>query len=679
MTCAPAALCASPRSATDETATSFDDVIVTAPRLKSADSGQAVTRVDVAAGAPMARLDQLLGAVPGVGLYRRADSLSAHPTTQGLTMRGIGANAAGRVLVTLDGVPLNDPFGGWVYWSAIDPRALGEVTVMKGGSPGAYGAEALAGSLDLRSRPITESAVRAAGSYGNFGSVSASASADVALDDGFFALAGGHFRTDGFYIVPADQRGSADVKAASDMNRVSFRGGMTLSDGSQLEGTVRWFRENRTNGLVLSVNHTDAVDASVRLLHEEEDGAPGYELVAYWRSRSFQNSFAAVDDARNDERLVLDQYHMPAHGAGFLARLKKGALEVGIDARKLSGETNEHFRNLGAGFTRNRHAGGDQWTVGGYMEAKADYDRGSLSATLRLDRWRSYNGVRLETDLASSAVTRSDDVPARAGWQASGRVGADYELSDDLDLRAAAYKSWRLPTINEYYRPFRVGNDITEANPNLVPEKLYGVEAGLDYQPLYNFRLGLTYYRNWLKDGVGNVTVGYGPGFFPLGGYVPAGGVLRQRSNIDESVTDGVEAEADVRLDSGWSFLGRYLYARARITRFAAMPELVGNQPVQTPRHSGSLTVRYDDGHRWQVAAEGRYLGAVYDDDQNTRRIGSVFTLAAFGTLRITESLSLTASAENLLDTRVVSALSATGLETVAMPRSVRVGLRAEL
>ena len=45
-------------------------------------------------------------------------------------------------------------------------------------------------------------------------------------------------------------------------------------------------------------------------------------------------------------------------------------------------------------------------------------------------------------------------------------------------LRTAAYRAFRLPTLNEYYRPFRVGSTVTEANPALKLETLDGAEIG---------------------------------------------------------------------------------------------------------------------------------------------------------------------------------------------------------
>src|SRR5215469_5635996 len=67
-------------------------------------------------------VDDVLRQVPGFSTYRRSSSLFANPTSQGVSLRGVGASATSRSTVLLDGVPLNDPFGGWVYWARV-PRA----------------------------------------------------------------------------------------------------------------------------------------------------------------------------------------------------------------------------------------------------------------------------------------------------------------------------------------------------------------------------------------------------------------------------------------------------------------------------------------------------------------------------------------------------------------------------
>ena len=644
---------------------------VAAARLGDSNSGQS-SLAFAADETPLERLDAQLKSVPGIGLFRRADSYTAHPTTQGLTMRGVGANAAGRVLVTLDGVPLNDPFGGWIYWSALAAENTPEINVLRGGGAGAFGAQALAGALDMRSRRAGIGGNAVSSWVGSRGSYNVSGRASFQSENTGFALTASRFETDGAFLFSEDQRGPVDVPAASEVTSVGGKLGQAIGD-NHLKASVRYFKEERINGLSLATNETEAVDVDLTLSGSTD--AADWEVIAYYRDRDFANAFVSARDARTVERPVLDQFDVPAWGAGVLARVQMGGFELGLDGRRMSGETNERFRNLGAGFTRQRRAGGDQWILGFYGEYGGEAGDTSYSATFRMDRWRTYGGQRLETNISDGSIVRDDDVPDRGDWIWSGRLGVEHSLTRAIDMRLAAYKSWRLPTLNEYYRPFRVVNDITEANANLVPEKLYGIEAGFDYHPLNSIRFSATAFRNWLSDGVGNVTIGFGPGFFPLGGFVPGGGVLRQRANIDQSITDGLELEGHIELLSGWSYSLRYLYARARVTKFDARPELVGKRPVQTPRHGLTFAVGYE-GDKLSFNSEMRYSSIQFDDDLNQRKLDGIVTVNAGASYKLRENVSLTANVENLFGAKVISALSATGLETLAQRRFARVGLQ---
>ena len=639
-------------------------------RLSYRSAGQSKIAL-IGGAANLPRVDKLLTSVPGIGLFRRADSYTAHPTTQGLTMRGVGANAAGRTLVTLDGVPLNDPFGGWIYWSALGPDAVSEIDVLRGGGAGAFGAQALAGALDMRSQRAGLGDNKISAWLGSRGSYNVSGRAAFQAGDTGLTLTASRFETDGAYLFSEDQRGPVDVPTASEVTSLGAKLDQQLGD-TRLKASARYFKEERVNGLSLATNQTEAIDVDLTLSGEAGDAA--WEVTGYYRDRDFANAFVSARDGRTVERPVLDQFDVPAWGAGMLARIQFDGLEFGIDGRRMSGETNERFRNLGGGFTRQRRAGGDQWILGLYGEYGAEAGDTAYSATFRMDRWRTYGGERLETNIADGSIVRDDDVANRGSWVWSGRLGLEHALTGAVTMRGAAYKSWRLPTLNEYYRPFRVVNDITEANANLVPEKLYGLELGFDYAPLNTARFSATLFRNWLSDGVGNVTIGFGPGFFPLGGFVPAGGVLRQRANIDRSVIDGFELEADIELQTGWRLTARYLYARARVTAFEARPELVGKRPVQTPRHGITLGTWYE-GEKFTFNSELRYSSAQFDDDLNQRKLDGIVTLNAGASYKLQDNVSLTANVENLFDAEVISAVSGTGLETLAQRRTARIGL----
>ena len=142
------------------------------------------------------RMEDVLRDVAGLASFRRSDSRSAHPTSQGLTLRGLGGNAASRMLVTLDGVPQADPVGGWIGFSALDPHAVDRIRVVRGGGSGLAGPGAVAGTIDIDSRAIdpggTLDALLMAGSRH---SLDAHLVAGTRWSDGFSSFSGSFARS----------------------------------------------------------------------------------------------------------------------------------------------------------------------------------------------------------------------------------------------------------------------------------------------------------------------------------------------------------------------------------------------------------------------------------------------------------------------------------------------------
>ena len=97
-------------------------------------------------------MDETLARVPGFGLLRRNTSLIAHPTTSGVSRRGLGPSGAGRSLVLWDSIPLNDLFGNWVYWNRLPTLLLDRIEVVRGGASLLYGSSALGRTIQLFSR-----------------------------------------------------------------------------------------------------------------------------------------------------------------------------------------------------------------------------------------------------------------------------------------------------------------------------------------------------------------------------------------------------------------------------------------------------------------------------------------------------------------------------------------------
>src|SRR5687767_5717098 len=104
---------------------------------------------EVLAATAAPTIDDALRQVAGFTLFRRSGSRVANPTAQGVTLRGVGASGASRALVLDDGVPLNDPFGGWVYWGRVPMSSLDRAEVLRGGASDLYGSSAMGGVIQF--------------------------------------------------------------------------------------------------------------------------------------------------------------------------------------------------------------------------------------------------------------------------------------------------------------------------------------------------------------------------------------------------------------------------------------------------------------------------------------------------------------------------------------------------
>jgi vitamin B12 transporter len=632
---------------------------------------------DRLAHAPSNRLEDVLRDVPGFQQFRRSDSRSANPTSQGVTLRALGGNASSRALLILDGVPQTDPFGGWIAWPAYDPRRLGRIRVTRGGGSGAAGPGALSGTIEMESLPDGgPDGIAADIAYGSRGGVEAFAGYRAALGAGFVNLSAAFARGDGFTPVVPEQSGTADRPAPYAQASVALRGVAPLGGSSELQANLSAFTDARERGTQFSAIETKGADASLRLIGR---GRLPWSLLAYVQVRAFSNEFAAVNAARSSASATLDQVSVPSTGLGargeIRPRLGPVELRLGADWRSAAGSTNELFQYVAGAPTRGRKAGGSTDAIGAFAEAGWRSGPITLTGGARIDHWRIGQGLLHERVLASGAVLTDTRLPARSGWEPTARGGAAWQASEALRLRAAAYLAWRLPTLNELHRPFRLGPDATAANAALSPERLRGAEAGIELRPAPGFQLSVTLFANRLTDAIANVTLGSGPGTFPGIGFVAAGGQFRRRENLDAIESEGIEIDSRAQFGRLQIDLG-YSFADARLLASGPALPLDGLRPAQTPRHgfTARLTWQSESGAYATVGA--RYVSGQYEDDLNRQRIPGAPTFDALAELPVTARLSIQARGENLTGERVVAGISGAGIVERATPRTLWIGLR---
>jgi vitamin B12 transporter len=621
--------------------------------------------------APAHELDEILKQVSGLQLFRRSDSTSGHPTGQGVTLRSLGGNASSRALLVLDGVPQADPFGGWVNWPAYDAAGLDEVRIIRGGGSVTHGSGALAGIIEMRS--TVAGGFDASLEGGSRQSVRGHAHLGEELGGGLLALDGQAGRSDGFVPVTGSTRGIADEPAPYREGSVRARWIIPVADKveAQLGGLA--FADSRSRGLPFTGNRTRGADASLRLVGH---GRWQWVALGYAQWRNLRSSFASVDDERATASRVSLQDSVPStgQGAGLEIRPPIGRgidLRFGADARFTTGESRELYAYVGGQPTRRRIAGGDSATAGVFLDASAERGPLTVNGAVRIDRWRISDGRLRERLLAGEAITRDEAYGSRSGWRPTARVGALIDLGQGASLRGAAYHGWRLPTLNELFRPFRAGSDATAANPLLDLERLSGVEAGARLQRGI-IDASVTAFANRLSNPVANVTLGRGPGIFPGVGFVA--GDYRQRQNLRAINVRGIEVAGEVR-SGPWSMRLGGSFTDARVVANGVSAALDGLRPAQTPGVILSGGVGWESKGR-SASIEIRRVGSQYEDDLNRNLLPGATTIDAFASWPLGDKLQLIARGQNLFDETVTAALNDDGSVERATPRTVWLGLR---
>ncbi|NQX02650.1 TonB-dependent receptor, partial [bacterium] len=339
------------------------------------------------------------------------------------------------------------------------------------------------------------------------------------------------------------------------------------------------------------------------------------------------------------------------------------------DAKVVSGETNEDV-----GTFRRREAGGDQALVGIFSAASFQADEKTrLDASARLDWWQLSDGQRLENSLKTGAPLRQDHQDDRDGFEPSASVEMTRQLQDALAARVSAGSAFRLPTLNELHRPFRVRNDIVEANPELDAERFFSIAGGLDWKPVTSLSVNASLFQHWINDAIANVPVTDPAQIQQIFGTLPAGGTGSQRQNVDQAQVRGLEGKVEW-LPADVVTLGLAgLWSHTEFSKSTRQPLLKGKPFPQAPDLRLIASGEWQASERISVFAGCEYGASQYDDALATRSISN-FTSVRIGASWQVASTMYQIRIENLFDETIQTGLSSDGIRTLASPRSLWIG-----
>jgi iron complex outermembrane recepter protein len=433
----------------------LETVVVSATRterrLGTVPASVNVVSSEAIRASPAVVADDVLRQVPSFSLFRRTSSLAAQPTTQGVSLRGIGPSGQSRTLVLLDGVPFNDPFGGWVYWTRVPLLSVDQIEITEDTASSLYGNIAMGGVINVvTSRPARRT-LQLQTQYGNRNTPKVDFFASDRWRRVGIAVEGSALDTKGFPIVAARERGPIDNNADVQYGNLTAKLEFDPSDRLHTFARVGRFSEDRTNAKVGEVNGTTWTSGSVGAQAQLPDDSSLQAHVFVDRQRSSFNFLAVTNAAttRNAVRLATDQ-KVPTNGVGGMLQWTKvlgsrQVLSAGADMRWVDGDSEEDAYvaavpisitgvTQAATLSLRRISGGTQRSVGAFVsDIITPTSKMVITLSARADQWRNYDGHNFETAVATGLPTANnrDTLPDRTDTVFSPRVAALYHFTDD--------------------------------------------------------------------------------------------------------------------------------------------------------------------------------------------------------------------------------------------------------
>lgn len=597
-------------------------------------------------------LDGKLRQVPGVELFRRSSSLVANPTSQGISLRGLGSTAASRTLVVSDDVPLNDPYGGWIHWQETPELAVRSVEVVRGGASDLYGSSAIGGVINvLTTRPQQNSFALTTG-YGGEGTVDEAALASLKRGPWGGLVSGGVLSTNGYILVTPDQRGPIDQP-----NNVHSQNGMvdlerSIRNNDRIFLRGNGFNEARDNGTPFQKNGTR--------LWRYAAGADVSQLALrfYGSTEHFRQTFSSIAPGRVSEtptRYAED----PADELGAAAHWRqpigpKVIVLVGADTHDVRASDDETLFTAAGGFL---NTAARQRQTGVYGEALATPANWTLSASGRVDHFSNFDAVQS----TPNGVTQ---LPSFSETVFDPRLGISRRITSNFALNASAFRAYRAPTQNELYRTGQVGQQTTLPNANLRSERATGWETGFQSNlPRWQSMVRVSYFWTRVNRPITALTLSTTPT-----------STLLRRENLGQIESRGVSVDYEAHPLRWATFTGGYQYADATVTQYVQQPQLVGNWIPQVARNMATTQVRVTNARIGVLSLQGRISGHQFDDDANRYILHSYFRLDAYASRQFGKHAEFFASGENLFDRSID--VGRTPTLTLGTPRLARFGLR---
>lgn len=630
--------------------------------LKDLDMSTTVLTREQVQHAPETSIDQILNKIPGIVIPARP-STQLHPTGQMLNIRGFGTTTNGLTLVLLDGIPVNDPYFRTINWAQIPKERVERIEVIRGGgATSLWGNMAMGGVINIVTRePDNQTELHV--SAGSFDSQNYGINTGYQFSDRWdVGLSYDGSRSDGYYQIPEQYRHPAMTKTESQTDNLYLKTIYTPSNVS------RYF-------LTLQASQTGEDHSTYGIAHNQWD--------------TYRASFGGKTDLNHDSSLnILGWYQYsemethnssnsgytlatPNQGTPFLSQKEKATydsigtsayfqtawqnltdLKFGVDYRQIGVKDPLNIFNA-SGYQGNITAEATHQFAGifvqGVYRPVSDLPL-DVTLGLRQDYWKA-------SDAKTYGNYKGSDINNPLQDQSSShfnpRLGVKYTVTDMLDLRAAAYKNFSAPGINQMYRSFVGGTGYTIPNTDLTAQTNKGIEAGFDFN-YQDFSLSGTYFNNKVKNYIDYAVVKRGcsasNNYCDTG--VSSAQTISQYINAGNAKMQGFELIANWQLLDQLSLNAGYSRTKAQLTETTnpAAVTPVGQQLGQIPLWNLSVGANWQATEKLNLGLQLKDFPDYWNNTAHTQKNDGALTADVSVNYQANDQLRLYAIAQNLGD-----------------------------
>jgi outer membrane receptor protein involved in Fe transport len=648
------------------------DIVVTATRsalpITDVPASVSVITSEQIEGTPARTIDDVLRRVPSVDLPI-ASTNEQHPTDTIVSIRGLSGI---RSLVLLDGVPINDPFFGYVQWSEVPVETVDRIEVVRGGGAPLWGNYAMGGVINILTRSIDKTGLVAEAAVGSRSSYRADGHAALGASGYGIGIDAGVNHSDGYVEQVESARGAITVPTGFTSHTAAMSGNAELAPDLTARARVSYY-DNDQNFLTRLNTNTQRTWRYTGTLIWTPNAGGTVELTGFHNDEHFVTNNPGTPDGAgpNDAEYVQNRHRTRASdwGASLVwTQTFEGAvrsLSAGADYRGVGG--NDHaaiFDETGTQL-RTDIGSGNQRFLGGYVQADVrPLDRLQLLLSVRYQDFYSYNGL----DNTPGGLGR---VRSRHDNDVDPRLSVRYQLPAGFALRGAVYQAFRAPTLDNLYRGASVPGYILYSNATLKPETLEGAEAGFDFDR-GPFRFQATAYTSRISD---FLTYRYlDPETLPAGFDIGA-----RLINAGRARSRGVEAELTWRPTSKLTATAAYTYADSVVTRNPEDLASIGVQQPGVPRHKVSAGVDWTGPYGIKLSPRVRYLSSTNGDPDNIYRTDAHFIADLAASAPLGHGLETFVQVENLFDRHYIGTNDGFTAPLYGKPFTAIAGFRLKL